>query len=72
MGIRLMIIELRKYNEIGELLKGNRTTGSQAQVSYWDEVWEAPITMAAVRMGVKETGMQTRHRGIYNWPPSKD
>ena len=36
MGIRLMIIELRKYNEIGELLIENRTTGSQAQVSYRD------------------------------------
>jgi len=34
MGIRLMIIELRKYNEIRELLIENRTTGSQAQVSY--------------------------------------
>ena len=57
MGIRLMIIELRKYNKIGELPKGNRTTGLQAQVSYWDGVWEAPITMAAVCMGVEETGM---------------
>ena len=43
-----MIIELRKYNEIGELLIENRTTGSQAQVSYWDEVWEASVTRAAV------------------------
>jgi len=57
MGIRLMIIELRKYNEIGELLMENRTTGSQAQVSYRDVVWEAPVTRAAVHMGVKETGM---------------
>ena len=36
MGIRLMIIELRKYNEIGELFIENRTAGSQAQVSYQD------------------------------------
>jgi len=36
MGIRLMIIKLRKYNEIGELLIENRTAGSQAQVSYRD------------------------------------
>jgi len=57
MGTRLMIIELRKYNEIRELLIENRTTGSQAQVSYWDMVWEAPVTRAAVCMGVKETGM---------------
>ena len=57
MGIRLMIIEIRKYNEIGELLIRNRTTGSQAQVSYWDRVQEALVTMAAVHMGVEEMGM---------------
>ena len=51
-----MIIELRKCNEIGELLE-NRTTGSQAQVSYQDMVWEAPVTRVAVCMGVKEMGM---------------
>ena len=50
-GTRLMIIKLRKYNEIGELLIGNRTAGSQAQVSYWDMVQEASVTKAAVRMG---------------------
>ena len=69
-GIRFMIIELRKYNEIRELLIGNRITGLQAQVSYQDSVWEAPVTMVTVCMGVKEMGMQTRHRGAYNWPPS--
>jgi len=57
MGIRLMIIELRKYNKIRELLIENRTTGSQAQVIYRDEVWEASVTRAAVRMGVREMGM---------------
>ena len=66
-----MIIKLGKYNEIGELI-GNRTTGSQAQVSYQDGIREAPVTMAAVCMEVKEMGMQTRHRGAYNWPPSWD
>src|SRR5882724_8450408 len=72
MGIGLMIIKLKRYNEIGGLLIGNRTTGSQAQVSYQDGVWEAPVTMVAVRMGVKELGMQTGHRGTYKWPPSQD
>jgi len=57
MGIRLMIIKLEKYNEIRVLLMGIRTTGLQAQVSYWDRVWEAPVTMAAAHMGVEETGM---------------
>jgi len=31
-----MIIELRKYNEIGEILIGNNTTGSLGHVIYWD------------------------------------
>jgi len=57
MGTRLMIIELRKYSKIGELLIENRTTGSQAQVSYWDIVWGASVTRAAVHMGLKEMGM---------------
>jgi len=30
MGERLMIIELKRYNEIGEILIENGTTGSQA------------------------------------------
>ena len=70
MGIRLMIIKLRKYNKIGELLIENRTAGSQ--VSYQDVVREVSVTRAAVHMGVKETGMLTRHRGIYNRTPSQD
>ena len=57
MGIRLMIIELRKYNEIGELLLEKGTAESQAQVSYEDVVQEAYVTRAAVWMGVKETGI---------------
>ena len=52
-----MIIELRKYNEIGELLIENRTTGLQGHVSYRDGGWEASATRAAVCMGVKKTGM---------------
>jgi len=58
MGIRLMIIELRKYNEIRELLIGDRVTELQAQVSYQDEVWEASVTRVAVHMGVEETGCE--------------
>jgi len=57
MGIRLTIIKLRRYNEIGTLLIENGTTGSQAQVSYRDVGQEASVTRAAVCMGVKETGM---------------
>ena len=50
MGIRLMIIELRKYNETGELLIEKGTTGSQAQVIYWDGDWRVSVTGVAVRM----------------------
>ena len=57
MGIRLMIIELRKYNKIGELLIENRTTRLQVQVDYQDIVREASVTRVAVRMGVTEMGM---------------
>jgi len=67
-----MIIELRKYNKIRELLIGNRTTESQAQVSYQDGVREASVTRAAVCMGVKEKEMQTAHWGTYNQPLSWD
>ena len=56
-GDKLMIIELRKYNEIRELLIESRTAGLQAQVSYQDVVWEASVTRVAVCMGVKEMGM---------------
>jgi len=61
-----MIIEWRKYNEIRELLIRNRTTESQAQVSYQDRVHEASVARAAVCMGVQEKGMQTGHRGTYS------
>ena len=67
-----MIIKLRKYNEIRELLIENRTTGFQAQVSYWNRVQEASVTRAAVHMGVKEMGMQTGYRGTCNQLPNRD
>ena len=52
-----MIIELRKYNETGDILMEKGTTWSQAQLSYWDRVRGTPVTRAAVHMGVKGTGM---------------
>ena len=67
-----MIIEQRKYNKIGELFIDNRTTGSQGHVSYWDRDWRVSVTRVVVCMGMKETGLQTGHRGTYNWPPSRD
>ena len=56
-GKRLMIIELKKCNEVRELLIGTAATGSHGHVCYQDRVWRVYITMAAVHMGVKETGM---------------
>jgi len=52
-----MIIELGKYNEIGELLIENRTAGSQGHVSYQDNDQRVSVTRVAVCMGVKEMGM---------------
>src|SRR5882724_4530314 len=72
MGIRLMIIKLRKYNEIGGLLIENRTTGLQAQVIYRDVGQGASVTRVAVCMGVKGMGMQTGHQGTYNQTLSWD
>jgi len=67
-----MIIKLRKYNKIRELLIENRTTGSQVHVSYQDGGQEASVTRVAVHMVMKEMGMQTGHRGAYNWSLSRD
>ena len=64
MGKRLMIIELRKYIEVGELLIG-RITGSKAQVIYQDEDWIVSVAQVAVCMGVEGTGMRTGYRGAY-------
>src|SRR5882724_3506752 len=69
-GIRLMIIELEKYNKIRELLIENRITGLQGHICYWDGDWRVSVTRAAVCNGVKETRMQTGYRGAYNWPLS--
>jgi len=70
MEIRLMIIELRRYNEIGELLIENRTTGLQGQVSHQDGDQRVSVTRAVVCMEEKGTGMRTGYRGAYNRPPS--
>ena len=51
-----MIIELRKYNEIRELIE-NRTTGSQGYICYWDRGWRVSVTTVALHMGVEEMGM---------------
>ena len=50
MGIRLMIIELGKYNSADELHIETRATGSQGHVCYRNGDWRASVTRAAVRM----------------------
>jgi len=67
---RLMIIELERYNKIGELLIEIRTTGSQGHICYQDRAQRVSVTTAVVCMGVTGMGMQTGHRGTYNWPLS--
>jgi len=56
-GIRLMIIELRRYIEVRELLIENRTTESQEHIHYRDGVRRVSVTRAAVCMEEKGTGM---------------
>ena len=51
-GQRLMIIKLRKYNQIGALLKGNEISGSQVHICYQDGSREVQGTTAAVHKGV--------------------
>ena len=52
-----MIIKLERYNKIRELLIGNRTTGSQGHVFYWDRGRRISVTRVAVHMGVEQMGM---------------
>jgi len=54
-----MIIELERYNKIGELLIENRTPGFQGHICYQDGGQRVSVTMVAVHMGVKEMGMRT-------------
>ena len=42
-----MIIELRKYKEVGELLIEIRTTGSQGHIHYQHGGQSVSVTMAA-------------------------
>ena len=52
-----MVIELEKYNKLGELLIENRTTGSQGPICYQDGGWRVCVTRVAVCMEVKGMGM---------------
>ena len=72
MGIRLMIIELEKYNSAKELHIETRATGSQGHICYWNGDWRASVTRAAVRMELEGTGMRTGHRGAYKWGLSRE
>ena len=52
-----MIIELERYNEIAEPLIENRVTGLCGHICYQNGGQRVSVTMAAVHMGVKGTGM---------------
>ena len=39
-------------------------------ICHWDRGQRLSVTMAAVCMGKEEMGMQTGHRGTYNWSSS--
>jgi len=70
MGIRLMIIELRKYNEIGELLYRDRNTRSQVQVGYRDIVRRHLYRQLSA--WVTEDRDANRAQGTYNQPLGQD
>ena len=72
MGIRLMIIKLRKYIEVREPLIESGITGLQAQVSYQNEDQRVSVTRVAVHMEEKGKGMRTGYRGAYSWPPHQE
>jgi len=58
MGIRLMIIELEKYNSVEELHIETRTTGSQGHVCYRNGDRRVSVTRAAVCMELEGTGCE--------------
>jgi len=72
MGIRLMIIELEKYNSVEELHIETRTTGLQGHVCYRNGDWRVSVTRVAVHMELEGMGMRTGHRGAYKWGPSQE
>ena len=67
-----MIIELRKYIEVGELLIEKESTGSQAQLIYRGGDQRVSVTRAAVHMEGKELGRRTGYRGAYNRSLSRE
>jgi len=52
-----MIIKLRRYNTVRELVIEKRTTGLPVHVCYQDGVWRVSVTREAVHMGEKGMGM---------------
>jgi len=52
-----MLIEFENYNEVGELLIENRTTGSQGHVHYQERDWRVSVTRVAVHMEEKGMGI---------------
>ena len=62
-----MIIKLRKYNEIRDLLIENGTTGSQAQVSYWDVLQEVSVTreVSHINLAWNNVQLPTPHLSPY-------
>jgi len=56
MGIRLMIIELEKYNSAEELHIETRTTGLQGHICYQNGDRRASVTRVAVHMEGKRPG----------------
>jgi len=60
-----MIIELRKYNEVGALLIEKDATRLHKHICHWYRGWEVSVAMAAVRMGRR--GQRYKHETWGRW-----
>jgi len=66
-----MIIKLKKYNEVRELLKGMAATGSHGHICYQDGVQRIYLTTWLSTWGEGD-GDVNRTQDTYNWPPIQE
>jgi len=72
-GIRLMIIELKRYNEIGTLLIENRVTGLQGHIHYGDGCQRVSVTRGGCPLGGGRDRDAKQATGAHtNQPPSQE
>jgi len=62
-----MIIKLRKYNKVRELLIGIKATGLQGHICYWDTGLEDICNYGGCLQGEEGDRGMNIHRGAYRW-----